>query len=126
VVDDDPAVHRLVSALFTPKGHVVEAVRSGSQGLRMLKDRHFDLIVADAMAAVGPTELFVQALATQHPETCARLVVGDSGNGTVPDPGIDFGIRRARKPFNLRDLNALAEEVFASSRPRSPAATEGR
>ncbi|MGH7579489.1 MAG: ATP-binding protein, partial [Gemmatimonadales bacterium] len=31
VVDDDPAVHRLVSALFTPQGHVVEAVRSGSQ-----------------------------------------------------------------------------------------------
>jgi CheY-like chemotaxis protein len=125
VVDDDPAVHRLVSALFTPKGHVVEAVRSGIQGLRMLTERHFDLIVADAMAAAGPEELFVQALAARRPEACSRLVVGFSGNGE-PDSSIDFGARRVRKPFSLRDLNALAEEIFASSPPRSPAATEAR
>jgi two-component system NtrC family sensor kinase len=126
VVDDDPAVHRLVSALFTPQGHVVEAVRSGSQGLRMLKDRHFDLIVADAMASAGPSELFVQALAIQRPETCARVVLGITGNGELPEPGPGFGVRRTRKPFSLRDLNALAEEIFASNPPRSPAATEGR
>jgi PAS domain S-box-containing protein len=126
VVDDDPAVHRLVSALFTPQGHVVEAVRSGSQGLRMLKDRHFDLIVADAMASVGPSELFVQALAIQRPETCARVVLGVTGNGDLLEPVPDFGVRRTRKPFSLRDLNALAEEIFASSPPRSPAATEAR
>ncbi len=125
VVDDDPAVHRLVSALFTPQGHVVEAVRSGGQGLRMLKERHFDLIIADAMAAAGPQELFVHALAAQQPETCARLVLGVSGNGD-PDPGTDAGVRRTRKPFSLRDLNALAQEVFASTPPRPPAATEGR
>ena len=126
VVDDDPAVHRVVSALFTPQGHVVEAVRSGSQGLRMLKDRHFDLIVADAMASVGPAELFVQALAAQRPESCARLVLGVTGNGDLPEPVPDFGVRRTRKPFSLRDLNALAEEIFASNPPRSRAATEER
>jgi signal transduction histidine kinase len=126
VVDDDPAVHRLVSALFTPQGHVVEAVRSGSQGLLMLKERDFDLIVADAMAAAGPTELFVQAVAAQRPETCARLVLGVSGNGDLAESGLDAGVRLVRKPFSLRDLNALAQEIFASSPPRSPAAMEGR
>jgi two-component system NtrC family sensor kinase len=126
VVDDDPAVHRLVSALFTPQGHVVEAVRSGSQGLRMLNERDFDLIVADAMAAAGPSELFVQALASRRPDACARVVLGVSGNGDLPEPMPDFGVRRTRKPFSLRDLSALAEEIFASSPPRSPAAREGR
>ncbi len=126
VVDDDPAVHRLVSALFTPQGHVVEAVRSGSQGLRMVGERSFDLIVADAMVAAGPTDLFVQALAARHPETCARLVVGVSGNGGASDPALAGGVRQIRKPFSLRDLSALAEEIFASSPPRSPAATEER
>jgi two-component system NtrC family sensor kinase len=125
VVDDDPAVHRLVSALFTPQGHVVEAVRSGTQGLLMLKERDFDLIVADAMAAAGPTERFAQALAAQQPHTCARLVLGVSGNGDLADAGLD-GVRLVPKPFSLRDLNALAQEIFASSPPRSPAATEGR
>ena len=36
------------------------------------------------------------------------------------------GSRGARKPFNLRELNAVAQEIFASTPPRSPAATEGR
>jgi CheY-like chemotaxis protein len=126
VVDDDPAVHRLISALFTPQGHVVETVRSGSQGLLVLSERDFDLIVADAMAAAGPTELFVQALMARHPEACTRLVLGVSGNGDPGDPAAAGGVRRARKPFSLRDLNALAQEIFASSPPRSPAATEGR
>jgi two-component system cell cycle sensor histidine kinase/response regulator CckA len=124
VVDDDPAVHRLVSALFTPQGHVVEAVRSGSQALLMMKERDFDLVVADAMATAGPSELFIQALAAQRPDVCGRLVLGVSSNGDFSE-GPD-GVRRTRKPFSLRELNTLAQEIFASSRRRSPAATEGR
>ncbi|MEZ0335556.1 MAG: ATP-binding protein, partial [Gemmatimonadales bacterium] len=102
VVDDDPAVHRLVSALFTPDGHVVEAVRSGEQGLRMLRERQFDVIIADAMARAGTTELFVQALAADRPESCQRLILGWAGNGEPAEPLPDGGIRHVRKPFNLR------------------------
>ena len=126
VVDDDPAVHRMVSALFTPQGGVVEAVRSGSQAVRMLEERDFDLVVADALAAVGPSKLFVQALAAEWPELCGRLVVGVSGSTELAEAAVAAGARSARKPFNLRDLNAAAQEIFASSPPRSPAATEGR
>ncbi|HKU61307.1 MAG TPA: ATP-binding protein, partial [Gemmatimonadales bacterium] len=126
VVDDDPAVHRVVSALFTPEGHVVEAVRSGAQGLRMLRERSFDLIVADALAAVAPARLFIGALAADCPESCDRLIVGVSSNAESVDLAAHESVRRLRKPFNLRDLHAVASEVFASTPPRSPAATEGR
>ena len=126
VVDDDPAVHRVVSALFTPEGHVVEAVRSGAQGLRMLRERSFDLIVADALAAVAPARLFVGALAADCPESCDRLILGVSGNAESGDLAAHESVRRLRKPFNLRDLHAVASEVFASTPPRSPAATEAR
>ena len=92
----------------------------------MLQERDFDLIVADAMAAAGPTELFVHALAAQRPESCGRVVLGVSGNGDAAEVATEIGVRRTRKPFSLRDLNALAQEIFASNPPRSPAATEGR
>jgi len=123
VVDDDPAVHRLVSALFTPDGHVVEAVRSGEQGLRMLRERQFDVIIADAMARAGTTELFVQALAADRPETCQRLILGWAGNGEPAEPLPDGGIRHVRKPFNLRDLHAIASEILANNPPPSRSAT---
>jgi two-component system NtrC family sensor kinase len=123
VVDEDPAVHRLVSALFTPEGHVVEAVRSGEQGLRMLRERPFDVIIADAMARAGATDLFVRAFAEACPESCHRLIVGIAGNGEPVEPLPNSGIRQVRKPFNLRDLHAIAGEILASSPPQSPAAT---
>ena len=127
VVDDDPAVHRLVSALFTPQGHVVEAVRSGSQGLRMLKERAFDLIVADAMAAVGAVgAVRAGARRRNSPRPAPGSCSGCPATGTCPSRCPTAGVRRTRKPFSLRDLSALAEEIFASSPPRSPAATEGR
>jgi DNA-binding response OmpR family regulator len=126
VIDDDPAVHRMVSALFTPQGAVVEAVRSGTQGIRMLKERDFDLVVVDAMAAVDPSRPFLQAVAAECPDLCGRLVVGVAGNGELHEAAVQAGARGARKPFNLRELNAVAQEIFASSPPRSPAATEGR
>ncbi|HUF34845.1 MAG TPA: ATP-binding protein [Gemmatimonadales bacterium] len=126
VVDEDPAIHRLVSALFTSDGHVVEAVRSGEQGLRMLRERHFDLVIADAMARAGATELFVQGVASDCPDACRRLILGYSGSGEH-EPPADNGVRRMRKPFNLRDLRALGTEILAASiPPPSPAATATR
>ncbi|HEX6105301.1 MAG TPA: ATP-binding protein [Gemmatimonadales bacterium] len=127
VVDEDPVVHRMVSALFTSEGHTVEAVRSGEQALRMLRERRFDLIIADAMARAGATELFLHAVGSEWPDACRRLILGHAGPGEPPDPAADNGVRRLRKPFNLRDLRAAAAEILsASSPPPPPAATAAR
>jgi hypothetical protein len=53
-------------------------------------------------------------------------VLAVSGNGDLPDAAAEAGARGARKPFNLRELNAVAQEIFASTPPRSPAAMEER
>ena len=124
VVDDDPGVHRLVSALLAPEGLVVEAARNGEQGLRLLRERHFDLIIADAHVPAGPTELFVRVLAADFPDACNRLIVGWSADGELPEIG--GRVVRSRKPFNLRDLRAQAAEILASTPPRSPASTAER
>jgi two-component system, NtrC family, sensor kinase len=126
VVDDDPAVHRLVSALFAPEGHVVEAVRSGEQAMRMIQEGQFELIIADAGVTAGPSELFVQALATTCPESCARLILGYSAQTQLPERLPEGVVHTARKPFNLRDLHAVAVEILASTPPRSPASTAAR
>ena len=104
LVHEDPAAHRLVSALFGPAGHSVETIRTGEQGLREAAKGVFDLIIADARITAGSSELFVQALTATLPGLAARLIVAD-------------------KPLNPRDLHARAAQIFASTPPRSQAST---
>jgi two-component system NtrC family sensor kinase len=112
VVDEDPSVHRLLSALFTPEGHAVEAVRTGEQGLRLVQEREYDLIIADAGMPAGPTQLFAGALLDACPAVKNRLVVACSGEEELPGPLARQPIHRVRKPFNLRDLRTVANEIL--------------
>ena len=127
VVDSDLGIHRLVNALLSPEGIEVEAVRTGEQGLRLAADREYDLIIADARTMAGPAELFVHALLAASPSAVDRLVLTYSGQLEPPDPLPDRPVLRARKPFNLRDLHALASQILAASNPpRSPASKAAR
>jgi two-component system NtrC family sensor kinase len=126
VVDADPAVHRLVNALLSPEGIEVETVRAGEQGLRLAGEKVYDLIIADARATAGATELFVHALAAASPPSIDRLVVTYTGQSEPADLLPDRPVPHARKPFNVRDLHALASQILASSPPRSPASRAAR
>jgi two-component system NtrC family sensor kinase len=112
VVDDDAAVHRFVSALFTPDGHMVEVTRNGQNALRLLDDAPYDLVIADAGAAAG-SELFVAAFLDRHPDWRDRLVVATHGRGAeAHDVPAGDALHRLPKPFNLRELRGLAAEIF--------------
>jgi two-component system NtrC family sensor kinase len=126
VVDADPGVHRLVSALLSPEAIEVESVRTGEQALRLAGDRDYDLIIADARITAGAAELFVDALVAARPSAVDRLLLTYAGQVEPPDPVPDRPVLRARKPFNLRDLHALASQVLASTPPRSPPSRAAR
>jgi two-component system, NtrC family, sensor kinase len=111
VVDEDPAVHRLVTALFAPDGYAVETVRSGEQGLRLARDGDYDLIIADLRVAAGASsEPFARALLDACPEVRNRLVVACSREEELPSG--EYPLRRVSKPFNLRDLRSVAGEIL--------------
>jgi two-component system NtrC family sensor kinase len=112
VVDEDPTVHRLLSALFTPEGHAVEAVRTGEQGLKLAREREYDLIIADVHAATGPAELFADALLDAFPGASSRLVIACSGEEEFTGLLAQHPVHRVRKPFNLRDLKTVANEIL--------------
>jgi two-component system NtrC family sensor kinase len=112
VVDEDPTVHRLLSALFTPEGHAVEAARTGEQGLRLAREREYDLIIADVHAATGPAELFAEALLDAFPGAGSRLVIACTGEEELPGQLAQQPVHRVRKPFNLRDLKTVANEIL--------------
>src|SRR6266704_3306610 len=115
LVDDDPAVRRMVKALFGREGHSVEVARSGQHALDLARTRGYDLILADAQAPARD-RLFVEQLVETQPDLRDRVLVG---LGDVPPPAekalARLGVRYVRKPFNLRDLRDEAARVWAAT-----------
>jgi CheY-like chemotaxis protein len=103
----------LVSALVAPDGHAVESVRSGEQALRLAQEGEYDLIIADVRMAAGAAEPFAHALLVACPEARGRLVVACAGEEDLPDHLLATQpLHRVTKPFNLRDLKTVAQEIF--------------
>ena len=111
VVDDDPVVRQVVSALFSRGGHRVDAAVSGSDALRLAQGERYDLVIADRLASADE-EPFATALARLPGNLAARLVLSTSDVRRDSEEGRATGPRNLRKPFDLRELKKTAEEVF--------------
>ena len=85
-----------------------------------------DGIVTVVDAVNGAATLDAHAEAVKQAAVADRLVLTYSGQSEPPDPLPDRPVLRARKPFNLRDLHALASQVLASTPPRSPPSRAAR
>jgi hypothetical protein len=60
----------------------------------------------------GPAKLFAGALLDACPYAGGRLLVACSGEEDLPGLLAGQPIHRVRKPFNLRDLRAVAHEIL--------------
>jgi two-component system NtrC family sensor kinase len=123
LVDDDPAVRRVVRALFGREGHTVDVARNTQQALELAASNSYDLIIADGRATArgrgssgGGRKLFVEELVARKAGLRDRILVatGDVQPATEEALG-RLGLRYVRKPFNLRDLRDEAARVWAAT-----------
>jgi len=116
LVDEDPAVRRMVKALFGRDGHTVEVARNPQHALDLVRTRAYDLILVDAQARAHD-HLFVEQLVESQPGLKDRVLVA---TGDLPPAAEEelarLSLRYVRKPFNLRDLRDEAARVWAGDR----------
>src|SRR5258705_3936700 len=117
LVDEDPAVRRMVKALFGRDGHAVEVARNPQHPLGLAHRGGFDLIIADARAATrGGGKLFVEELVARVPTLRDRTIVATGDIGAATEETLTrLGLRYVRKPFNLRDLRDEATRLWAAA-----------
>ncbi|HEY6109345.1 MAG TPA: ATP-binding protein [Gemmatimonadales bacterium] len=114
LVDDDPAVRRLVQALFGREGHTVDVARSAEHALELTADHGYDLILADAQVS-AKGKLFVEEMLSQHPDLRSRTLVATGDVRPATEEALErLGLRYVRKPFNLRDLREEAARLWAA------------
>ncbi len=117
IVDDDATAHRVIAALFTADRYRVESARNGAEGMAMAAATDYDLVIADATLAAPSGRPFVQELRDSDERWAERLIAVGGRNED----------RRVSKPFDLRRLRSLADEVLGgrsvSTPPPAPDAT---
>ncbi|MEA4971030.1 MAG: response regulator transcription factor [Candidatus Pelethousia sp.] len=115
VVDDEPKICEVLSALFESKGFRVLAAETGSEALRIFHAENITLVILDLMLPDLSGEEVCQAI-----RRCSRVPVlmltaksGENDLLTGLDLGADDYIA---KPFSLKVLYARAEAVLRRTR----------
>ena len=114
-MDDDPAVRRVVQALFAREGHRVEVAKSAQHALELTGARWYDLILVDARAA-NRGRLLVEEMLAKKSDLKERILVATGDVRPATEETLRrLGLRYVRKPFNLRDLRDEAARVWAAT-----------
>ena len=113
VVEDVPAVLMSLKIVLEGDGHEVTSAQNGEQGLKLLTDTSFDLVITDIwMPASNGTEVIHEGRA-RSPRTRFLAITGGDPNNRGPQNALrqqDFGADQVlMKPFEKHELlNAVS------------------
>jgi two-component system NtrC family sensor kinase len=115
VVEDEPALAVAVSEALADAGCLVNYARDGEEGLNLLADGAYDLIVCDLKMPRTDGMQFYRAMATVTPGLARRVIfVTGAVAGTEAETFLEeTGCRWLAKPFRLGDLLRAARDAVA-------------
>ena len=115
LIDDMAGVRRAVVSMLTRAGHQVTAAESGSQGMDLLRSRHFDLVITDMLM---PHHDGMEVLLFLEQQPNRPKVLAISGGGSQVSADEAFMLARSKadatlaKPFDNADLLAAVDKLL--------------
>jgi PAS domain S-box-containing protein len=124
IVDDEDTIRRALSRFYTRRGWRVSEVPDGTCALERLIDQSetFDLVISDVkMAEMSGIELHA-ALQHARPDLLDRLVfcTGEVESAAVASFVAQTGCTVLLKPFDLKSLATLSDDVASHHTERAP------
>ena len=116
VVEDVPAVLMSLKIVLEGDGHRVTSAQNGEQGLKLLGDTPFDLVITDIwMPASNGTEVIREGRA-RSPRTRFLAITGGDPNNSGPQDALrqrDFGADQVLlKPFEKQELLSAVSSIL--------------
>lgn len=113
LLDDDPAVRRMISVILASDA-TVDAAHGAEDAARKLEERTYDLVIADPRAAVSAGERFADHLARRWPRCLPRTILVTADVRPETQAWLDgMGCRYFVKPFRIGELKSAAAEILA-------------
>ena len=108
VVDDEPSYRTTMKRLLNVDGHTVTLAEDGIDGLRILKNEQFDMVLTDInMPNMNGWE-FLEKLDVLYPDLPTAIITGYLHNIDLTNDKFDISNRKIlRKPIKLKDIREL-------------------
>jgi CheY-like chemotaxis protein len=107
VVEDDPAIRRLVTMVLLRQGYQVEVAADGLEAVLKLGLCDYDVIVLDLMMPHLDGFTFLNTFAGNEPERLQKVIVTSAASPAVIRERMSLSpFRLLPKPFDIADLIA--------------------
>jgi CheY-like chemotaxis protein len=117
IIDDEDSIRRALRRYFERRGWVVEEAHDGADAIVKLERADaaalFDVILCDLkMPGISGQELYLRFL-RERPALAQKFILatGDAGSPDVVDFLAEVSVPVLEKPFELRSLELLAQQV---------------
>jgi two-component system, NtrC family, response regulator PilR len=114
VVDDEPGILRLVTALLHNSGYVVSQADNGDAAKDLIGSGEYDLMISDIeMRPVSGIEL-LQFAREQKPSMPVLMITGYGDTGTAVEALKLGAFDYVTKPFRMDELLVTVKRALAS------------
>lgn len=105
VVEDDPAIRRLVSMVLARAGYRVDVAADGLEAVLKLGVCEYDVIVLDLMMPNLDGFTFISTFAREEPERLRRIIVTSAASPNIIKERMEGSpFRVLPKPFDIGEL----------------------
>jgi len=111
VVDDERYVRGLLSELLTVWGCEADLAASGSEGLRLFKQRRYDLVLTDYVMPGGSGLELVENMRNSDADVGVIMLTASGADLDVQ--GRRLGFKLLRKPLQIDRLEAAVKQALS-------------
>ncbi len=114
IIDDEESIRSLLDEFLAIEGFDVKTASSGFEGLKVLKDEEFGLVICDvAMPGMDGFQVFENVLKIK-PSQNFLFITGynfEGSNKSLQERSLGL----LRKPFHLTDLQDFIARIFPAA-----------
>ena len=115
MVEDDPAIRRLVTMVLQRQGYRLEAAADGLEAVLKLGVCDYDVIVLDLMMPNLDGFTFLHTIAENQPERLRRVIVTSAASPAVIRERMTAGpFQMLPKPFDIHELLDAVQSCIAA------------
>jgi CheY-like chemotaxis protein len=113
VVDDEPEIRKLVTAMLTRNGYRVLTADSGENAVRLYNNHPgIDLLLTDVVAPGMSGPMIADQIAALKPDLKVLFMSGYDGTQVVQRYVVEKGYSLLSKPFTMEQLERRVAEVL--------------